>query len=148
MSENKKVELKNIVVLLKKYAVFLPIVFFLPIFIMQPVEKNILLVTTLVIYYFFCFMTPVYLIKHLITKVEINQVLVDFVSFSSVLLMYGFSIFYWVQFYFLEVEHKKVLVVAFIAPFWALLYVLMLIILLGGLGFVYKFIKKNDEADE
>lgn len=146
MAESVKVKIQDKILFYLKQVVFLPMILFLPIFTENPSCRKIVLLSIVIVYYFLCFMGPVYLLRFLIKKFPLNQRFVDIVSFLSFLFMYLFSVFNW----------GKVLVgmdgafsfasALFLVPFLALIRSVSVILMVTFVYVSYLILKKKKES--
>ena len=143
MAEEKvKVKIKDKVRFIKKQIVFLPIALFAPIYLFHPSEKMLVTLSTIIVWHFLCFMSPVYMVKYLIEKVDFNQKFTDFVTFLSAIFMWMFVIYDWVILFFFEGLSGKFHAGLFIIPFIAFVKVGLGILSLTFLYKIYKFYKQ------
>lgn len=141
----EKVKIKDKFLFLKKQAVFLPALLFLPIFVFNPSITKITLLTLLSIHYFICFMTPTYLLRYFIKKLNLNQKVVNVFSVISISLMYLFTIFSWISVFISEEQEMEFCAGLFMIPFLSLLKTASVISVLAGGCCVYEFLKKMKE---
>lgn len=145
MAEKPKVKVQDRVKFIKKQIVYLPILLFLPIFIFNPSEKLILMLLLVIVWHFLCFMSPVYMLKYLIEKAELNQKFTDIVSNTSAVFMWAFTVFDWVKllaFGNIDCEFPAGL---FIIPFLSFVKVGLGILCLTLLYKIYIFYKQSNE---
>lgn len=145
MAEKPKVKVQDRVKFIKKQIVYLPILLFLPIFIFNPSEKLILMLLLVIVWHFLCFMSPVYMLKYLIEKAELNQKFTDIVSNTSAVFMWAFTVFDWVKllaFGNIDWEFPAGL---FIIPFLSFVKVGLGILCLTLLYKIYIFYKQSNE---
>ncbi len=145
MAEKPKVKVQDRVKFIKKQIVYLPILLFLPIFIFNPSEKLILMLLLVIVWHFLCFMSPVYMLKYLIEKAELNQKFTDIVSNTSAVFMWAFTVFDWVKllaFGNIDWEFPAGL---FIIPFLSFIKVGLGILCLTLLYKIYIFYKQSNE---
>ena len=145
MAEKPKVKVQDRVKFIKKQIVYLPILLFLPIFIFNPSEKLILMLLLVIVWHFLCFMSPVYMLKYLIEKAELNQKFTDIVSNTSAGFMWAFTVFDWVKllaFGNIDWEFPAGL---FIIPFLSFVKVGLGILCLTLLYKIYIFYKQSNE---
>ena len=131
--EKEKVKVKEIYHSLLKYAAFVPLVLLFPDFIADPIDWRIPFLCIVVVYWTLMFMTPYNVIRYLIQKYDMGQVLVDLFSIFSVVGMWGFVIFFWISFTFSEksmvrgfwgITDGTFPMAIFCVPFIALMYVM------------------------
>ena len=145
MAEKPKVKVQDRVKFIKKQIVYLPILLLLPIFIFNPSEKLILMLLLVIVWHFLCFMSPVYMLKYLIEKAELNQKFTDIVSNTSAVFMWAFTVFDWVKllaFGNIDWEFPAGL---FIIPFLSFVKVGLGILCLTLLYKIYIFYKQSNE---
>ena len=145
MAEKPKVKVQDRVKFIKKQIVYLPILLFLPIFIFNPSEKLILMLLLVIVWHFLCFMSPVYMLKYLIEKAELNQKFTDIVSNTSAVFMWAFTVFDWLKllaFGNIDWEFPAGL---FIIPFLSFIKVGLGILCLTLLYKIYIFYKQSNE---
>ena len=148
MAEEKpKVKIKDRIKFIKKQVVFLPILLCLPVFLLHPSEKLIVMLLILVVWHFICFMSPVYMIKYLIEKIGFNQKFTDFLSNSSAILMWVFTIFDWLRLLFWGNLNWEFPAGLFLVPFLSFIKVGSVILFLTLLYKIYIFCKQNDKDE-
>lgn len=145
MADSAKVKIQDKILFYLKQAVFLPIILFLPVFIDQPSCRKIVLLSIVVVYYFLCFMGPVYLLRFLIKKFPLSQKFVDNVSFLGFLFMYIFSVFNWVKVFIGVGESFSFTSALFLIPFLALVRVASVIVITTFIYVCYLILKKKKE---
>ncbi len=142
VEEKVKVKIKDKVRFIKKQIVFLPIALIAPIYFFHPSEKMLVTLFTIIVWHFLCFMSPVYMVKYLIEKVDFNQKFTDFVTFLSAIFMWVFVIYDWVNLFFFEGISEKFHAGLFVIPFIAFVKVGFGILSLTFLYKIYKFYKQ------
>ena len=143
MAEEKaKVKIQESIRFIKKQIVFLPMALFAPIYIFHPSEKVLLMLSIVIVWHFLCFMSPVYMVKYLIEKMDFNQKFTDFVTFLSAVFMWMFVIYDWVNLFYFEDMGEKFHAGLFIIPFIAFVKVGLGILSLTFLYKIYKFYKQ------
>ena len=105
-------------------------------------EKMLVTLFTIIVWHFLCFMSPVYMVKYLIEKVDFNQKFTDFVTFLSAIFMWVFVIYDWVNLFFFEGISEKFHAGLFVIPFIAFVKVGLGILFLTFLYKIYKFYKQ------
>ena len=145
MAEKPKVKVQDRVKFIKKQIVYLPILLFLPIFIFNPSEKLILMLLLVIVWHFLCFMSPVYMLKYLIEKAELNQKFTDIVSNTSAVFMWAFTIFDWVKLLVFGNVDWEFPAGLFIIPFLSFVKVGLGILCLTLLYKIYIFYKQSNE---
>ena len=145
MAEKPKVKVQDRVKFIKKQIVYLPILLFLPIFIFNPSEKLILMLLLVIVWHFLCFMSPVYMLKYLIEKVELNQKFTDIVSNTSAVFMWAFTVFDWVKLLAFGNVDWEFPAGLFIIPFLSFIKVGLGILCLTLLYKIYIFYKQSNE---
>ena len=145
MAEKPKVKVQDRVKFIKKQIVYLPILLFLPIFIFNPSEKLILMLLLVIVWHFLCFMSPVYMLKYLIEKAELNQKFTDIVSNTSAVFMWAFTVFDWVKLLAFGNVDWEFLAGLFIIPFLSFVKVGLGILCLTLLYKIYIFYKQSNE---
>ena len=145
MAEKPKVKVQDRVKFIKKQIVYLPILLFLPIFIFNPSEKLILMLLLVIVWHFLCFMSPVYMLKYLIEKAELNQKFTDIVSNTSAVFMWAFTVFDWVKLLAFGNVDWEFPAGLFIIPFLSFIKVGLGILCLTLLYKIYIFYKQNNE---
>ena len=145
MADSVQIKIQDKILFYLKQAVFLPIILFLPVFIDQPSCRKIVLLSIVVVYYFLCFMGPVYLLRFLIKKFPLSQKFVDNVSFLGFLFMYIFSVFNWVKVFIGVGESFSFTSSLFLIPFLALVRVASVIVITTFIYVCYLILKKKKE---
>lgn len=145
MAEKPKVKVQDRVKFIKKQIVYLPILLFLPIFIFNPSEKLILMLLLVIVWHFLCFMSPVYMLKYLIEKAELNQKFTDIVSNTSAVFMWAFTVFDWVKLLAFGNVDWEFPAGLFIIPFLSFIKVGLGILCLTLLYKIYIFYKQSNE---
>ena len=145
MAEKPKVKVQDRVKFIKKQIVYLPILLFLPIFIFNPSEKLILMLLLVIVWHFLCFMSPVYMLKYLIEKAELNQKFTDIVSNTSAVFMWAFTVFDWVKLLVFGNIDWEFPAGLFIIPFLSFIKVGLGILCLTLLYKIYIFYKQSNE---
>lgn len=145
MAEKPKVKVQDRVKFIKKQIVYLPILLFLPIFIFNPSEKLILMLLLVIVWHFLCFMSPVYMLKYLIEKAELNQKFTDIVSNTSAVFMWAFTVFDWVKLLVFGNIDWEFPAGLFIIPFLSFVKVGLGILCLTLLYKIYIFYKQSNE---
>ncbi|MBP3616199.1 MAG: hypothetical protein J6J27_04835 [Alphaproteobacteria bacterium] len=145
MAEKPKVKVQDRVKFIKKQIVYLPILLFLPIFIFNPSEKLILMLLLVIVWHFLCFMSPVYMLKYLIEKAELNQKFTDIVSNTSAVFMWAFTVFDWVKLLAFGNVDWEFPAGLFIIPFLSFVKVGLGILCLTLLYKIYIFYKQSNE---
>ena len=91
------------------------------------------------------FMTPTYLLRYFIKKLNLNQKVVNVFSVISISLMYLFTIFNWISVFISEEQEMESCAGLFMIPFLSLLKTASVISVLAGGCRVYEFLKKMKE---
>ena len=145
MAEKPKVKVQDRVKFIKKQIVYLPILLFLPIFIFNPSENLILMLLLVIVWHFLCFMSPVYMLKYLIEKVELNQKFTDIFSNTSAVFMWALTVFDWVKLLAFGNVDWEFPAGLFIIPFLSFIKVGLGILCLTLLYKIYIFYKQSNE---
>ena len=145
MAEKVKVKVSDRVKFIKKQIVFLPILLFLPLYVFNPSEKLILMLSIVIVWHFLCFMSPVYMIRYLIEKVGFNQKFTDFLSNLSAVLMWVFTIFDWTRLLYFGSLDWEFPAGLFIIPFLSFVKVGLGILCLTLLYKISIFLKQNKD---
>lgn len=147
MAEKVKVKVKDRVRFIKKQIVFLPILLFLPIYVFNPSEKLILMLSIVIVWHFLCFMSPIYMIKYLIEKAEFSQKFTDIISNTSAVFMWAFTIFDWAQLLYFGNIDWEFPAGLFLIPFISFIKVGLGILCLTLLYKIYIFYKQMNKDE-
>lgn len=126
MNEKLRIKINNLLSKLQKYGAMLPVLFFSPYFILNPTIAKCQLLAILIVYYYLCFMGPVYFIKFLISKLNIKQKWSDPLIWISGMVMYAYTVFNWI-FVFLNKSDYVFATAIFLIPFIAFLRIIQVV---------------------
>ncbi len=141
-----KVKVNDLVHKIKKYGALLPVFLVLPYFFQNPSISKVNFLMIVIVFYFICFMGPLYLLKFLISKVDLNQKIVDFLSVVSCFIMYIWTSFNWANLFLgnIEMEFATAL---FIIPFIAMIRSSQFILFVVCLLFLNNYLKSKLKTD-
>ena len=146
MSEKVKVEDK--ILYLLKQVVYIPSLLLLPIFIMNPSCSICLLLCLLIVYYFLCFMGPIYILRYFIQKLNLNQKIVNIFSKFILISMYIFSLLNFGKLLFLKDTFESFPTYIFLIPFFAFLRcVQIMIIAVFGIS-IFNYLSNKSKKKE
>lgn len=146
-----EVKINSKFVWIKKCSIVIPVVCFSPFFFNKPSVAKMIMLLLFIIYYFFCFMGPIYFLRFAIKKFKLKQKLVDILCLVSVCILYIYTILNWYEVYFnYSFDYASSL---FLIPFLAFLkmtFVVMVVVFVGeGFKYVFgKFVGKKKEKEE
>ena len=147
MNEKLRIKLNSIISMLQKYGAMLPVLFFLPYFLFRPTIAKCQLLMILIVYYYLCFMGPVYFIKFLVSKLNIKQKWSDPLIWISGIIMYLYTIPNWIG-VFMNKSDYEFATAMFLIPFIALLRIIQIVtITLVCIG-IYNYISKKLRKEE
>lgn len=138
----EKVKVKDFVRKIKKYGALLPVFFILPFFFNSPSIATVNFLMIVIVFYYACFMGPIYLLTYLISKFKLKQKFVDFLSIVSCFIMYFWTIFNWYLVFFDKWDlnfHAAIFVIPFVAFIRSSQVILLAIFLL----FINNYLKSK-----
>ncbi|MBD5398588.1 hypothetical protein HDR60_03725 [bacterium] len=147
MADKIKVKVNDGLVKFKKYGAFLPILFFLPYFIYRPTIAKCNLLMILIVYYYLCFMGPVYIIKYLIEKLDLKQKLVDILSWVCCMVMWIWNVYNW-SFVFANKSDFNFSSAIFLIPFIAFIRCVEIIVIVCSFILIFNYLSKKIKKEE
>ena len=147
MAEKVKVKVNDLLIKIKKYGALLPALFFSPYFFYNPSISKCQLLMIVIVYYYLCFMGPVYFIKFLIEKLDLKQKYVDVFSWFSGMIMYGYTVYNWI-FVFMNKSDFGFATAIFMIPFIAFLRVIQVIVIVCCFMLTFNYLSKKMKKEE
>ena len=149
MNEKLRIKINNLLSKLQKYGAMLPVLFFFPFFLQNPTIAKCQLLAILIVYYYLCFMGPVYFIKFLISKLNIKQKWQDPLIWISGIIMYVYTVFNWI-FVFLNKSDYEFASAIFLIPFIVFLRIIQIVtitlICVSIFNYMSKKLNKKEEV--
>lgn len=142
-----KVKVNDLLVKIKKYGAFLPIFFLLPYFVHSPTIAKCNFLMILIVYYYLCFMGPVYIIRFLIKKLQWKQKYVDVFSWMSGMIMYGYTVYNWI-FVFMNESEFEFASAIFLIPFIAFIKCIEIITIICCLILTFNYLSNKFKKEE
>ncbi|MGN0929820.1 MAG: hypothetical protein ACI4N3_04225 [Alphaproteobacteria bacterium] len=147
MADTTKVKVNNWLIKMKKYGAFLPIFFLLPYFVYEPTIAKCNFLMILIVYYYLCFMGPIYIINYLIKKLDLKQKWVDVLSWICCMVMWLWNVYNWI-FVFLDKSDFTFSSAIFLIPFIAFIRCVEIIAIVCSFVEMFNYLSKKFKKEE
>ena len=147
MAEKTKVKVNSFLIKVKKWIVFLPVLFILPYFLHRPTIAKVQYLSIIIVYYYVLFMGPIKFIEYFIKKLALKQKIVDALSWSCALIMFGWTFYNWI-FVFMNKSDFDFASAVFLIPFIAFIACLKIIFSVVAFVIVFNYLSNKLKKKE